>query len=115
MITEHSGTNPSLASLWGQGADIEQRILVYPKNGGALVGTFGLDKQVTVKTARHIFKDDKFSVGGAVAGELDLEFYPVNSFDAQDIPKNPAFAQDLQDGTLTDLTATGGVLALEDD
>lgn len=57
----------------------EVKLEIYDSSGQTLVGTFGMDRLVTMSTIPGLLSEDKPGAGGAVAAEIDVAFLPWNS------------------------------------
>lgn len=67
----------------------ESRLDVYSADGATFIYSFGEDRLIDMNTNRALMPDTSLSVGNAIVGEIEANFYPLDTNgDFVTIPKN---------------------------
>lgn len=109
-----SQPSPGFDEIWEMpNAVVDTKIDIYDRAGEELAGTFDASKLIDISTTKQLFSGNEPTVGNAISGEIDIEFYPVEAFGGE-VTVNPAYTQSLGEGTLTDLEVSGTRLVIKE-
>lgn len=92
-------------------AVVDTKVEIYDRAGEELAGTFDASKLISISTTKQLFSGNEPTVGNAISGELDMEFYPVTDF-GEDTTVNGAFSETLSGGVHNDTSVVNGKLVI---
>lgn len=107
-----SQTSSGFDEIWEMpNAVVDTKVEIYDRAGEELAGTFDASKLISISTTKQLFSGNEPTVGNAISGELDMEFYPVTDF-GEDTTVNGAFFETLAGGVRNDTSVVNGKLVI---